>query len=244
MSYTLNTWKDPYGEGFRTTKAKQVVLEEGLTVLVGCNGAGKTTFLMNLKDQIEKEKLPLVNYDNLDEGGSKSYGELISSGNYNFLSTLVCSSEGESINLQMCRIAGYLHEFIKTGETPKSRKQKSWNNLFKENPDPIEKEPISNKRFVLLDAVDSGFSVDNIVSLKEDLFQLAIEDAKKEGIELYIIISANEYELARGENCLDVMSGKSITFKDYEDYRKFILNSRKRKEKRIETTNKKNNKGE
>ena len=43
---------------------------------------------------------------------------------------------------------------------------------------------------------------------------------------------------------MDVMTGNYITFKDYEDYRKFILKSRDRKEKRIKAANKKNNKGE
>ena len=90
-----------------------------------------------------------------------------------------------------------------------------------------------------MDAVDSGYSVDNVGSLKEDFFQVVLEDAKKEGIELYIVIAANEYELARGESCMDVMNGKYLTFRDYEDYRKFILNSRKRKEKRMEAADKK-----
>lgn len=39
---TINTWRDPYDAGFTTTKPKQVSFQPGLTVLVGCNGAGKT----------------------------------------------------------------------------------------------------------------------------------------------------------------------------------------------------------
>ena len=59
-----------------------------------------------------------------------------------------------------------------------------------------------------------------------------IKDAENIGVDLYIIISANEYELARNEECFDVSNGKSIRFKDYEDYRKFIINNRKKKDKR------------
>lgn len=242
MDYVLKTWRDPYGGGFNTTTARQVPLKEGLTVLVGCNGAGKSTFLQNLKDQAEREKLPVLSYDNLSDGGSSSYGEMLWNGDYEFLGMQMSSSEGENISLQMARMAGYLHEFLVTGDTPKAKKRKKWDRIFRGLEEGKKEEmepPVPNKRFLLLDAVDSGYSVDNVVSLKEDLFQVVLEDAKKEDIELYIVIAANEYELARGESCMDVMNGKYLTFRDYEDYRKFILNSRKRKEKRMEAADKK-----
>jgi len=49
-----------------------------------------------------------------------------------------------------------------------------------------------------------------------------------------IVISANEYELANGEQCFDVNLGKYLTFDDYESYKKFILKSRKLKDKRYD----------
>ena len=47
------------------------------------------------------------------------------------------------------------------------------------------------------------------------------------------MVSANEYEMANGEQCLDVYNGKHITFKDYDEYRNMIPESRKWKEERI-----------
>jgi hypothetical protein len=86
--------------------------------------------------------------------------------------------------------------------------------------DESEKEPVK-ERWILLDAIDSGLSVDNIVKLKEELFKTILE--YNEGNEIYIIVSANEYEMARQEQCFDVYNGKYITFNDYEEYRQFIL---------------------
>ena len=57
-----------------------------------------------------------------------------------------------------------------------------------------------------------------------------ISDAKKTNKDLYIIVSANSYEMANNENCFDVMEGKYINFTDYNDYKKFIINSRKKKD--------------
>ena len=72
-----------------------------------------------------------------------------------------------------------------------------------------------------------------IIEVKE-MFKSMLEDTNAMGLELYLIVSANEYELARGENCFDVNKGQYITFRDYEDYRSFILKSKAKKENRIE----------
>ena len=61
----INTWRDPYDEGFFICRPKQITIKSGLTVLVGCNGAGKTTLLHNIRDELKKENIPYHLYDNL-----------------------------------------------------------------------------------------------------------------------------------------------------------------------------------
>ena len=97
------------------------------------------------------------------------------------------------------------------------------------------KGKIIPERWILLDAVDSGLSVDNIVDIKEGLFKTILE--YNYGNEIYMVISANEYEMARGEQCFDVYNGKYITFKNYEEYRSMILESKKWKEERVKVMN-------
>lgn len=91
--------------------------------------------------------------------------------------------------------------------------------------------PETKERWLLLDAIDSGFSIDNVAETK-DFFKMVINDFADHGYDLYIVASANEYELANGENCFDVMNGKYVQFKDYDDFKKFILRSREKKDKR------------
>lgn len=50
----INTWRDPYDEGFSICRFKQVTIKSGLTVLVGCNGIGKTTMLHNIQSELKK----------------------------------------------------------------------------------------------------------------------------------------------------------------------------------------------
>lgn len=225
---TIKTWRDPYDSGFSPTKPTSISIEEGLTVLVGCNGAGKTTLLHNIKAEMKKQEIPCNLYDNLKDGGSNSISEAFYYGDTDLGACLWASSEGEAIKLNFGRDSTRIKRFLKDGfyDTRSNRLSLLFN-------DSQDKKEVVNKRVLLFDAVDSGLSVDSVVEIKE-VFNLVLDDAKQLGVEIYIIISANEYELARNSSCFDVNEGKYIKFKDYEDYRKFIIKSRARKEKRIE----------
>lgn len=226
MSRTFNTWRDPYDEGFSTCRRKQIEINSGVTVLVGCNGAGKSTLLHNIRDELKKEDIPVFFYDNEKDGRSNSIGESMFREDYSFGATALCSSEGENISLNLGKIASDLGQFVLTGKNNdyKSRLAEA---LLGEKP----KEITSNERWILFDAMDSGYSIDNVIEMK-DFFQLVIDDAKDLNKDLYIVISSNEYELAHELDCFDVMEGKYIHFNTYEDYKKFILRTREKKDKR------------
>lgn len=227
--YVLNNWRDPYDEGFSICSSKRTEFKEGLTVLVGCNGIGKTTTLHNLREQLRKENIPWFEYDNLYDG-KRSADEALMSGNFGLVAQLKFSSEGESIYTNISAIASKIGKFVTSGEN----KHNLFANIFGDG----DKEEIkSNKRFILFDAVDSGFSIDNVIEIKS-LFNFIIKDAQKRGLEIYIIISCNEYELADGSNCMDVTTGKYLKFNNYEEYKKFILDTREKKNKRYEKATK------
>lgn len=86
--------------------------------------------------------------------------------------------------------------------------------------------------FVLLDGVDSGFSIDNIIELKESLFKVIIKDFENKDNDIYIICSANSYELAADEDCIVVCTGKHRRFKTYNTYRNMVMRTREIKGKR------------
>lgn len=68
--------------------------------------------------------------------------------------------------------------------------------------------------WLLLDGVDSGFSIDAIEDLKRGLFDTIFEMYPDK--EIYIIVSANEYEMARGEMCFDVVNCRYVNIKSYD----------------------------
>lgn len=228
MSRIIKTWRDPYDAGFSTCRKKQIEIQQGLTVLVGCNGSGKTTLLHNIKSELKKEDIPVFYYDNEKDGGNNSISESIFYGNLSFTATALCSSEGENISLNLSKIASKLRKFVETGDNGDRFNALAKTLALK---DDNEENNVSNERWILLDAMDSGYSIDNVIEMK-DFFDLVIKDAKEFGIELYIVISSNEYELVHESKCFDVMEGKYIQFASYENYKKFILRTREKKDKR------------
>lgn len=232
MSRKFKLWKDPYDCGFDLWKKRTVEIKSGVTVLVGCNGIGKTTLLNNIESILKKENIPVTHFDNLSDGGSNARSEKAFMEDFSFLAESMCSSEGENIVLNLCDLTGKLGSFVKTGIN--KGKYNPFAEIFKDDKED-KKQELSNERWILFDAVDSGLSIDNIVDLKEGLFKTIINHEKDK--EIYIVISANEYEMANGEQCFDVYHGKYITFNDYEEYRNMILESKKWKEERKKTRN-------
>ena len=204
-SRNIKLYKDYYAEGFDVCKRKSIELYPGLTVLVGCNGCGKTTLMRQIKQRLDEAEISYIDFDNLHEGGANARSKYGFYGDMDFVATSFCSSEGENIILNMGKLAGEIGTFI--------RKNQSITELW-----------------IFLDAVDSGLSIDNIIEIKTYLFDTIFEDNPNRDI--YIIAAANEYELASGEKCFDVYNGEYISFKDYAQYRAFVLNSREIKNRR------------
>lgn len=230
----ITTWKDPYDAGFSITTRKELEIKEGLTVLVGCNGAGKTTTLMNIKEETERQHIAHHHFDNLQDGGRDSFASVLSGfnsfecDNTELAASMWSASEGELIKLNISRQSSAYKKWLQTAIF--DDRHNIWKSVFGQEE---KQQEYNNQRVLTFDATDSGLSIDNIIELKQ-LFELIQADANQLGLQLYIIISANEYELCRNEQCLDVNTGEYITFRDYESYRKFIISNRNKKEKRIE----------
>lgn len=208
---TFSIVSDWYGDKTKLYKCKSVTIKEGLTVLCGCNGCGKTTLLHQIEQALRSENIPVLTFNNLTDGGDTLTSEFIFSNQMDLAASSICRSEGEKIRQSIDVFAKKMGRFI------------------------AKEVFLNNKRevFFLFDSTDSGLSIDNVIDLKQQLFQTVITDCKEKGITPYILIAANEYELVRGEEqCLEVPKLKYRKFSTYESYRKYIIATRKAKNKR------------
>ena len=196
---------DPYGTGRNVYRSKTSEFKPGVNVLVGCNGSGKTTIIKCLQDILRYNNFKYRSYDNLRSGSSNSVSRAFFYGDMEFGVSMLSSSEGEGIVINLGK---YFQTIVKFA------------NEYKNKVCP----PI-----VFLDAIDSGMSIDNI-----DDLSYVLNDICQKNPRLYIIISANSYELTRGNRCWDVKGSREITFKSYEEYKKFIIKTKKSIEKQYE----------
>lgn len=203
MSRLFNITRKPYDNTMY--KKSDIEINPGVTILTGCNGYGKTTLLQMIKNELCLSEIPVMHYDNKTDGGHNSISERVFHDDYETVATLMQSSEGEEIFVNLGLIAAKIGKFVHEHKQDK-------------------------ELWILFDAIDSGLSIDYILDLKEYLFKTILEDNKNKDV--FIICSANSYEMCRDSNCFDVYSGEYLEFKDYNDYRKYILNCRKQKDKR------------
>lgn len=203
MSRFFKITRNPYDDIIY--KKSDIEINPGVTILTGCNGYGKTTLLQMIKDNLISSKIPVFYYSNEHEGGANAISERAFYEDYNTVATLMQSSEGEQISINLGTIASKIGKFVRThiGD---------------------------GEMWILFDAIDSGLSVDVMRDIKEYLFETILDDTM--GVKVFIVCSTNSYEMCKDYPCFDVYSGEYVEFKDYEEYVQYILKSREQKDKR------------
>jgi len=182
-------------------------IEEGVTMLIGANGTGKTTLLLNIKSYLERNKKCVVYFDMLNDARlSKQWA--LDSGNIQFLADTCTSSEGEGIVFKLGLI-------VKQVSTMMSSKK-------------------AEEIYLLLDNFDNDLSIDAMQDFKNYFIKNTLDSMKEHNRHFYLIMSVNHYEILEGQRCLDVRNNEFLTFETYDNYREWVLKSRKQKEERLE----------
>lgn len=178
-------------------------LKPGVTVLVGCNGAGKTESLREIRDECEEKKIPFYLLDNYSGGAKDTADRIVHFHQYDekYIYGLTFGSEGGRLKFNLFVLAREIGNFVKEHQDAK-------------------------KIVIAFDAIDSGLSIDNIIEVKELLHCIA-DDLGDKG---YILVTANTYEMVSNETCINVQTNHISKYESYEDYREFVLKSRQHKD--------------
>ena len=184
----------------------------GVSVLVGCNGAGKTTLLSRIREQLRKdpEQKSTALYEfYLKEETKDLKDKFFRRQQYELLALTLEASEGECINISTFDLVEELKKYYHD----------------------IENGKFDKKRIVVLvDSIDSGWSLDQYGNFYHAMDSF-LKYFEYKSIPFYLIITSNTYELSRKYPSYDVQGASYVEFKGYDDYREFILKTRKYKDK-------------
>ncbi|WP_129736680.1 AAA family ATPase [Massilimicrobiota timonensis] len=204
----LKIKKDYYDEGIKMFATNEISFNPGVTILVGCNGYGKSTLISMIKNYCKSHNIELLQYDSEKINTvQRNYDYFLRTNQYDKFALLAFSSEGERLEQGFSSILPQVGAFV--------RKRKK------------DKKPF----FITFDAVDSGLSIDEQIEYNK-VFHMINEDIK--GLDGYIIVTSNNYELTAGFDCMDVYNGSIVRFESYQDYKEFILKTKEIKNRRYE----------
>lgn len=197
--------------------------------LVGCNGSGKTTlveYMMNslrkkggekvydklsgLRKAFSNDELDFTKCDKYYISFDKTSEDGINEDCFVSRAMVTLCSTGEGIIQRFGGVLGFLGDFIRKPESK------------------------GKDLFIFFDDCDAGTSLDVIGEIL-GVINMIKDDCAANEITYYFILTANSYEIARNCHCIDVSTFKSVNFKDYEDYKKFVLKSRDKKGKSLKT---------
>lgn len=173
--------------------------EPGIYYIVGPNGSGKTSLLHQLKDYGENNGYEIISYSDTADGRGNSISKLAYHNQFSDVANLMMSSEGESIYYNF----GFTVQSI--GTTIR----------------------LNKKAFILIDGIDSGMSIDKLREIRDVFDNIISKDII--GKDIYIFITANNFELVRGDVYrINPYNGKRVNFKTYNAFEKYIINYRDR----------------
>jgi len=214
--------KTNYYDERKLFKHNTVTIKDGITVLIGCNGSGKSTLLRHIDNALVREEIPCFLYNNIDNV-KHGVSDAVYHNNFELASSLWTASEGESISINIMSMSDKLTKFVEHGTIAINRIADILSGEKKA-------EITTNERWILFDALDSGYSIDQVRDMKELLLHDLYDEGTKDGYDIHIVISCNEYELARNEQCLNVIECKYVDISSYDKYAKEIMNTRKYKD--------------
>ena len=199
--------KDFYDSSFDICKEDGIFFQEGVSILVGCNGTGKSTVIKCIKKELKQNNIPFIMHDNYHENNkSNIMHTALEKGQFDILSASAMSSEGENIDISLGLTLQTIRDFLLNG------KSNDFSNIFKSIFDDNDtNKELSKERWILFDAVDSGYSIDNILTFKE-VINIILDDSEKLGVNTFIVIAANSYEMAADLPCIDIWTGNYIKF--------------------------------
>ncbi len=209
----IYTWTKPSKDV--NSKPKKSKLEPGVTMIIGSNGVGKTTFLNQVYSIFSEHTWEKISKNDLIRD---LYGVYLYSNDYE--EKFACDSWLNGSNSNKCSLLASYHEGSEGQNMMLFLEQKMYDigNFVRKCRQGSKKGVI-----LLFDGLDSGLSPDNINIIKTQLLDFIVKEENKlnDEFEVYILCTSNSYELCSGYRCYSIGDYK---YKNVSSYEEFVSN--------------------
>ena len=186
---------------YEPAKTDKVSLQANdITILVGKNGYGKSSFLHGVEETFKNDNsVIVVSWSDNQHGRGNGLSELFWKDDLEGVAAMSFRSEGQIM------LESFGRFFMQRAGTAVRHREESQNTMF-----------------LLIDQLDSGLDSHQINDIKRAIRDTIIPDMNSKGMTVYCIMAANSYELVMGEDCLDPITRKHHKFKTIRSYMNYI----------------------
>ena len=177
-----------------------VFIPNALTIVVGHNGYGKSSYISGLESHLKRKGIEYIKWSDSANGRTNGMNQFLWAGDNEGVASMAFHSEGQAMMASFSRIC--IRECGRKAKLAKDGKLK--------------------ELFVIIDQLDSGLDVYWINDLKRLFKKSIIPNMNKYGVTVYVVMTANSYELAKGEHCFDPVTRRGIIFNSYTEYYDYI----------------------
>ena len=210
----IYTWSKPSKQ--QDSKPIKSTIQPGITMIIGSNGVGKTTYLQQIHSLFVDRSWEQIS---LNDNIRDIYGCYFYSNEHE----RITAADSWLNDLYKPDVPSLLASYYENSEGQKMMQMLQ--DKLSQIGSYVRKCKQENKKgvVILFDSLDSGLSPDNINILKEQLLNFIIEEERRvdELFEVYILCTANSYELCGGYRCYNIKENK---YKDVSTYEQFVSN--------------------
>ena len=190
--------------GYNEAKTNRLSLRKNnITIVVGRNGYGKSSLLSGIDAAFKNNpNVLVVHWSDNEYGRGNAMDTLLWNDDIEGLASMAFHSEGQKMRESFGRFF-----LAKVGSAVRR----------------INPEDGIDTAFLLVDQLDSGLDVHQINLVKQIFRDTIIPDMKSRGIKkVYVVMTANSYEMVRGEECIDPITRMHFKFDCAEDFNAYI----------------------
>lgn len=217
--------QDPYGQPMFHND--HFTVTNKVTVFAGPNGYGKSTLTKMLKRCLKLQDIEESEKTARERGISRAFSVIGNKEENTSKNITFISYDAHADSYQNATASNLLSEnhqmfSIRIESSEGQNKLYSLMEVFDAAKEVVMENKELEQIILFVDGIDSGLSID-MINLIMSTLDLKLGQIEQYGVEVALILTTNNYEMCRERTVYDPITFESVTYTNYEEFRKDML---------------------